>query len=1388
MSYMSNEQLKAVALPPGQRRLALVIGVNSSASATLVPLQYAERDAALMAEVLQTRCNFELFKPTLLGSDASTDAVRNAALKLSLQAEKDDLLLFYFSGHGQQMNIEADMQSTYIVTANFDEEIVEVDNDAHLSLPWLREKLLLKTKAERVLIILDCCFAEDIRTPPDRYLEELRQRITYYFEMPGTNDGTRRSGLRVALAASSYDQTAREQDGTGIMTGLLLKALSGEEDEVLGNDGNITVNRLTEYIKEHMPPQQKPAISISDTGGYEYILAQYPERAAELRRKHISVVNECPNTYIPFPRKDSFQPRPHEFETLERLLFPVTTGETPPPRVGLVGVIGMGGIGKTQLAVELAYRYQDRFPSGVFWMPATGTTLPAWQRQFADLAVSTDYLREDDDTTKPDNEMKRASHLCRYLANHPDALLILDNVENTDLVLSALTAIAGKEARCAILYTSRNTITPHGVKRHVVERLPVGGALNLLLTHRPALLPLSLQENTLDAEAQAARSICQYVDYLPLALTLLRDLLQDEYLTLAHLAEQLKVRGAFEITKDYDETEARLFTTFQLGWNKITDAGAQHLFQLAAYFPEATAIPLWLLGIAAGLGETGNTRLEPLGRARLQLQKWSMIEVLENEQIRLHPLIREFGRQLVSHDTQGKELLQEAGQRLNTEFTDIDKLEQRAFAVGYWRCLEQVQQAYQYAQILDATNIERLERIERWMSRDSSLLTTDGLWPERMPGLFYQLLYNHMLEVGYQPALLKQSKPWIRQLEWVGTEDDLLLREFKHPDTVTCVAYTPNSNTVATGCGDGLLRLWDVASGVKRAELPGHTDRIMCLAISHDGTTIVTGSDDASICIWNIVSGKLVYTLRGSTQAVRNVAFSPDGTRIVAVSEDGIGRVWDIASQEQIAILSARNIRLRQALFTDDGERIVSCSEYAAYIWDIANECVVQSTKEKPKVWIRLEENLTHELTPEVEGVLILNNRPTMISIDFAQAEEHPVNVKIVNIEKQEIITQIARDEYARNPSLVAPIVSSDQKKIALSFYNAVEIWSLHNKPAYITSLTHAVTVTALSFSPNGKHIVTGAEDGKARLWSISHISKTIIEDNLRSAIVAVCFSTDGKQIALNNSFNINIRNTSNKTSPSIEIPLNPGLFPNIDQVVFSSNNSFLLTYGYSGISIVNVKNAQIRIIKKEATNICCFSPNGNMVVNDTSEHNIQIRRVIDSELITQLQGHRSQVHLLAFSPDGTHLVSGSMDGTVRIWNMQDYSTIAILKNHVGGVTCLCISPDGKLVATGSLDGVVHIWSMQDGEELARLKRQRVAPSSMAFSPDSSLLLVNDRYAYTSLWQMDQLDNGQLVGTYTTATEVKALHWQDNRHILLAAIDALGYEPQIYHLALEGEW
>src|SRR5579859_4196877 len=178
----------------------------------------------------------------------------------------------------------------------------------------------------------------------------------------------------------------------------------------------------------------------------------------------------------------------------------------------------MAGVGKTQLAVELAYRYQDRFPDGIFWMPATGKSLFDWQHQFAELALNAEYLPHDDNPSSPENERHRAQYFCRYLAEHSNALLILDNVEWPDLITSVLPILMGTEPDCTILYTSRNRSAPNVATKHSVETLPATEALRLLLeTSRPTLFAQIVADDT-SSEVHVAYDLCNCVGYLPLAL------------------------------------------------------------------------------------------------------------------------------------------------------------------------------------------------------------------------------------------------------------------------------------------------------------------------------------------------------------------------------------------------------------------------------------------------------------------------------------------------------------------------------------------------------------------------------------------------------------------------------------------------------------------------------------------------------------------------------------------------------------------------------------------------------------------------------------------------------------------------------------------------------
>jgi WD40 repeat protein len=80
-----------------------------------------------------------------------------------------------------------------------------------------------------------------------------------------------------------------------------------------------------------------------------------------------------------------------------------------------------------------------------------------------------------------------------------------------------------------------------------------------------------------------------------------------------------------------------------------------------------------------------------------------------------------------------------------------------------------------------------------------------------------------------------------------------------------------------SGSGDGLIRLWDTASGKERRRLAGHTGRLLSLALSRDGKTLASGSADATTTLWSVADGRRLRVLKKEYGYVQSLAFSPDG-------------------------------------------------------------------------------------------------------------------------------------------------------------------------------------------------------------------------------------------------------------------------------------------------------------------------------------------------------------------------------------------------------------------------------------------------------------------------------------------------------------------------------
>jgi WD40 repeat protein len=98
--------------------------------------------------------------------------------------------------------------------------------------------------------------------------------------------------------------------------------------------------------------------------------------------------------------------------------------------------------------------------------------------------------------------------------------------------------------------------------------------------------------------------------------------------------------------------------------------------------------------------------------------------------------------------------------------------------------------------------------------------------------------------------------------------------------------------------------VWDAASGRETLTLKGHPDfAAWSVAFSPDSQRLASASADTTVKVWDAATGREVLTLRGHLAQVQSVIFSPDGRRLVTGSGDGTVKVWDTASGQEALTL-----------------------------------------------------------------------------------------------------------------------------------------------------------------------------------------------------------------------------------------------------------------------------------------------------------------------------------------------------------------------------------------------------------------------------------------------------------------------------------------------------
>ncbi|USN98770.1 MAG: protein kinase [Phycisphaeraceae bacterium] len=152
------------------------------------------------------------------------------------------------------------------------------------------------------------------------------------------------------------------------------------------------------------------------------------------------------------------------------------------------------------------------------------------------------------------------------------------------------------------------------------------------------------------------------------------------------------------------------------------------------------------------------------------------------------------------------------------------------------------------------------------------------------------------------------------------------------PDQVRSRAalFTGDSSTVAAGCSDGLIRLFNADTGGETGTLASVGAEVYGLALCPDGSRVAAISINGLLSVIDLRAHELLAQADGLSNGAKGVAYSPDGTRLyTSGSPDGI-IVWDAQSLEQSDLLPTTD--QPWAVAVDPSGTMVAAGTYGATV------------------------------------------------------------------------------------------------------------------------------------------------------------------------------------------------------------------------------------------------------------------------------------------------------------------------------------------------------------------------------------------------------------------------------------------------------------------------
>jgi WD40 repeat protein len=312
---------------------------------------------------------------------------------------------------------------------------------------------------------------------------------------------------------------------------------------------------------------------------------------------------------------------------------------------------------------------------------------------------------------------------------------------------------------------------------------------------------------------------------------------------------------------------------------------------------------------------------------------------------------------------------------------------------------------------------------------------------------------------------------------------------------ILCLAYAPDSQTLAGGSGDFKVRLWQVATGKELRVFTGHKADITSVAFTPDAKVMVSASRDGTVRLWSVATGKELRRFAGIKPNVPVTTLSRNGKTLLAANQDGTIQVWDVEQGKERQRFTLEDRAGPSSTAVSPDGRVLAAN---GHLWKVATGKKWRSIDLSPRKACRAmgfshDGRLlaTSESTEDRgwgwrdakdDPVIRIWEVATGLEICKVEGLAEPAYVLAMSPQGRVLVHSF--DYYAEAVLPVTDISSAQDLKLVMG--DKGEGVTFPSGQGFRSLVGHRYWVKCVVFAPDGKTVATGSSDGTALVWNLA--------------------------------------------------------------------------------------------------------------------------------------------------------------------------------------------------------------------------------------------------------------------------------------------------------------